>query len=367
MNNRHVLFALHHMAGIGWHSIYRLVQSFPELAELCAASAADWATAGFPDGRGEALRKGLQDLRDGALPKLLLTYESRGIGWVTVWDDAYPTLLKQIAQPPWLLYYRGDPELLARPCFAVVGTRRPTAYGVQAAGQLAQELAAAGLCIVSGLARGIDSAAHRGGLSAAGGTMAVLGCAIDQIYPPDNTPLYNSIAEKGLIVSEYPIGTKGHPGLFPQRNRIIAGLSLGVLVVEAALRSGSLITADQALEESRDVFAVPGPIGAVKSQGTLALLKQGAKLVTSAQDVIEEYPHRISQAPSAYINDTKGEQPELGRDEARVVELLAFRDMTVDELLTQTQFSFGHLHSVLINLLLTRRVVELPGSVYSLP
>lgn len=289
MNNRYALFALHHIPGIGWKSLERLMALVPELETVFDYSAKEWLDLGFTPSRAETIYRGLQAFGPGELEARLKLYEDKGIGWMTVGDPDYPELLKETAQPPWILYYRGHFALTKEPCIAVVGTRTPTAYGKTAAEGLSRALSECRFTIVSGLARGIDSAAHGGGLKGPGKTVAVLGCAIDEVYPPENRRLYEQIAQEGLILSEYPIGTKGHPGLFPQRNRIIAGLSLGVLVVEAALRSGSLITADQALEESRDVFAVPGPISSPKSQGALSLLKQGAKLVTSAEDIVDEY------------------------------------------------------------------------------
>jgi DNA processing protein len=219
--------------------------------------------------------------------------------------------------------------------------------------------------VVSGLARGIDAASHEGAVDRPGGTIGVLGCAIDQVYPKENKRLYQMISEHGLIVSEYPLDTKPHPGLFPQRNRIIAGLCSGVLVVEAALRSGSLITVDQALEESRDIFAVPGPVTSPKSQGTHALIKQGAKLVGTVEDILEEYPQWMPGDLTINSNSAKEPEPELSADEQTLVDLLQNRPMTIDELLAGSQFNFGHLHSVLLNLLLTKRVEQLAGSLYA--
>ncbi|CAG7623447.1 DNA-processing protein DprA [Paenibacillus allorhizosphaerae] len=365
MNNRDLLFALHHMAGIGFKTISRLTETFTHLTDMLAFTKDDWIGFGLPASKAEQLCKGLDALEPQGLEAKWKQYADRGIGWITVWDESYPHLLKETAGPPWILYYIGDIALASNPCIGMVGTRTPTAYGRTAAERLAQSLSANGLCVVSGLARGIDSAAHEGALREAGSTIAVLGCAINEVYPPENKALYRQIGSKGLLLSEYPIGTKSHPGLFPQRNRIIAGLSLGIVVVEAAEKSGSLITADMALDESRDVFAVPGPITSPKSQGTLTLLKQGAKLVTGAQDIIEEYANRICLEQSAYINHTTETVAPVGADEQKVLDLLTHKPMGVDELLTQSQFTFGHLHSVLINLLLTRRVVELPGSVYT--
>ncbi|WP_426447121.1 DNA-processing protein DprA [Paenibacillus sp. S-38] len=367
MNNRDILIALHHMPGVGSRTIELVLQHVPDFAGMTVRDLQHLTIPGLTPARAAALSKGWAGLSAELMEERTDSYREKGISCITRWDEEYPELLREMPDAPWVLYARGDVLLLKRDCIAMVGTRTPTAYGRAAAEGLSEGLSAAGFCVVSGMARGIDSCAHLGALKAQGGTIAVLGCAIDEIYPPENKGLYYRMAEHALLVSEYPVGTKSHPGLFPQRNRIIAGLSLGVVVVEAALRSGSLITADQALEASRDVFAVPGPISSPKSQGTLSLLKQGAKLVSSAEDIVEEYADRISFPSSAYIIGTGGTLPELEPDESRICDLLLDRPMNVDELLAASGFTFGHLHSVLINLLMMRRIAELPGAVYTVP
>ncbi|MFE5319614.1 DNA-processing protein DprA [Paenibacillus sp. NPDC056579] len=366
MDDRTILIALHHIEGIGWKTIRRIVDRVRTLADITSFQLQDWLNLGLPLSRTELLHAAVKKMSSDGIDKLLETYRDKEIGIVTVFDERYPSLLKQTAEPPWVMYYRGRPELMSRLCIGVVGTRTPTAYGRNVAEQLSKSLSAAHACIVSGLARGIDSAAHIGALCEAGSTIAVLGCSIDQVYPPENKSLYQQISSQGLILSEYPLHTKSHPGLFPQRNRIIAGLSAGIVVIEAALKSGSLITADQALEESRDVYAVPGPIHSIKSQGALSLIKQGAKLVTCAEDILEEYPHWISLDRLTHIKTETVKLPPLSPDEQMIVDLLGDQPQTVDELMAKSQFTFGHLHSVLLNLLMTKRVVQLPGSVYTL-
>ncbi|NTZ18224.1 DNA-protecting protein DprA [Paenibacillus sp. JMULE4] len=367
MNNRLVLFALHQMQGIGWKTVAGLVRQFPELSDIMMLKYVDWLELGLTPVRSEQVIKGMRELESGQMDRKLKLYEDRQIGWTCLWDADYPGLLRETAAPPWILYYRGHLELAHRPCIAMVGTRNPTAYGKVTAQRLSASLSSAGLCVVSGLARGIDSAAHEGALREAGGTIGVLGCSMEQVYPPENKLLYRRISEDGLLLSEYPLGTKPRPGLFPQRNRIIAGLSLGVVVVEAALNSGSLITADLALEASRDVFAVPGPITSPKSQGTLHWLKLGAKLVTGPEDILEEYRVRISFDQKTNIKPMVDTGSVLPADEQRIYDLLSLKPMNIEELLAQSQYKFGHLHSVLINLLMMQRIVELPGSVYTVP
>lgn len=209
---------------------------------------------------------------------------------ITLADDAYPPLLREIADPPLALHVRGDRSLLTRPAVAIVGSRRASPYGVNAAAMLARDVAGAGIVIVSGGARGIDAAAHQATLDAGGPTVAVLGTGIDVVYPLSNRRLFRRIEDRGLVVSEFPPGTPPKPEHFPIRNRIISGLCRGTVIVEATRRSGSLITARMAAEQGRDVFAVPGSIFGSGSEGTHRLIQYGAKLVHDANDVLEEFP-----------------------------------------------------------------------------
>ncbi|HEX2060727.1 MAG TPA: DNA-processing protein DprA [Thermoanaerobaculia bacterium] len=209
---------------------------------------------------------------------------------VTLLDDAYPAALREIPDPPLALHYRGDVSLLARPAIAMVGSRRPSPYGVNAAVHLARELAAAGLLVVSGMARGIDAASHHAALDAGGATIAVLGTGIDVIYPRENARLFHRIAAHGLVISASPPGTPPKPEQFPMRNRVISGLALGSVIVEATRRSGSLITARLAAEQNREVFAVPGSIFSAGSEGTHRLIQYGAKLVHRVGDILDELP-----------------------------------------------------------------------------
>jgi DNA processing protein len=211
-----------------------------------------------------------------------------GAELVTIGDPRYPQRLREIFDPPIVLFTRGRADLLHSLSLAMVGTRRPTAYGIAVAERLAADLAHAGLTIVSGLARGIDASAHKGVLTAGGDTIAVLGCGVDLVYPQENRKLYSEIAARGLIVSEFPMGAVAFPQNFPIRNRIISGLSLGVLVVEGAQYSGSAITAKLAIDQGREVFAVPGNITSKLSWGPNLLIKQGAKIVQDWNDVVVE-------------------------------------------------------------------------------
>jgi DNA processing protein len=207
---------------------------------------------------------------------------------VTLEDASYPLRLAEIYDPPLLLFVRGRMLEAEQPCVAIVGTRRATPYGVRMAEKFGRELAARGITVVSGMANGVDTAAHRGALEAGGNTIAVLGCGVDVVYPQQNADLMKEIIAKGSVVSQFPMGTTPSPGHFPYRNRIISGMSLGTLVIEAPLSSGALITARQAAEQGREVFAVPGQIGVINSQGPHLLIREGAKLVESVEDILVE-------------------------------------------------------------------------------
>jgi DNA processing protein len=364
MNARLILFALHEMEQIGWKTIFKILQCYPNLTELRDAKPQDLELLDIRKAQAKII---CQLLTEVYINERLSAYEKQGIEILTIYDDTYPALLKQTSQPPWVLYYKGNIEILRNPLIAIVGTRVPTVYGKNTALQFAATLARTGFTVVSGLARGIDSSAHTGAINETGSTIAVLGCGVDVVFPSENGALYREIAGKGLLLSEFPLSTPAQPGLFPLRNRIIAGLSLGTLVVEAALKSGSLITADQALEESRDVFAIPGPINSPKSLGTLSLIKQGAKMVVCAEDIMEEYKHFIPMK-----TDTKGDvviladQPVLNEAEQQIVDILTSEPATFDHLLEETQTNFGHLHTILLSLVMKNKINQLPGSSYSI-
>lgn len=360
MEPREVLFALNEMKGIGWKTILLLMKKIDNISSLTDRQAADWLAEELPGHQAETIRK---ELNKNRVAERTQVYKDADVQIVTHYDKPYPLLLRQTSEPPWVLYLKGRKKLLENPSLAIVGTRTPTAYGKRTANTLALELADYGYSIVSGLARGVDSAAHEGALSKAGSTVAVLGHSIDCVYPPENRLLYNRIGEEGLLLSEFPFGTPPHPGLFPRRNRIIAGLSLGTIVVEAALKSGSLITADQALEESRDVFAVPGPITSPKSAGTNSLIQQGAKLVTSVKDILVEYADYSTETtiiPKQDFDD------EISIEEQKILQQLSFEPMTVDTLLDEAQTNFGHLHTILLSLLMKKKIVQVAGSAYVL-
>jgi DNA processing protein len=274
-------------------------------------------------------------------------------------DPRYPEALLQTADPPTLLYTKGRLELLAADAVAIVGSRNPTAQGVENARAFAAHLGRAGLVIVSGLALGIDGAAHEGALEAGAGTIAVVGTGLDRVYPARHRALAHRIAASGLLVSEFSIGMPSLPENFPIRNRIIAGLARGTLVVEAALQSGSLITARMALEGGRDVFAIPGSIHSPQARGCNALLKQGAKLVDSAADILEEFAAArpgTGLPAAAAKEDTAKEDPLLAA--------LGFDPIGLDALVARTGQGAAELAARLLDLELEGRVARLPGQVF---
>lgn len=279
-----------------------------------------------------------------------------------VWSDPdYPALLREIADPPLVLYVHGKRELLAQPQLAIVGSRNPTPLGRQNAAAFARALADAGLVITSGLALGIDGAAHRGALEAGGATIAVAGTGLDRVYPPRHRELAHAIAARGALVSEFPIGTPARPGHFPVRNRLISGLSLGVLVVEAAERSGSLITARLAGEQGREVFALPGSIHSPLSRGCHALIRQGAKLVETAQHVLEELAPLAQVSASTPPRIARAVDAALAESERHVIECLGYEPTPIDVVIARSGLTADSVSSILLQLELRGLVLVGPG------
>jgi DNA processing protein len=285
---------------------------------------------------------------------------------VTLGDAGYPSALLDIEDPPSMLYMLGAPGTRARAaikngasCLAIVGSRNPTPQGEANARQFARALGAADLCVVSGLALGVDGAAHDGALLGGGTTIAVVGTGLDRVYPQQHLALARRIAENGLIISEFPLGTPPLTGNFPRRNRIISALAQGTLVVEAALKSGSLITARLAAEQGKEVFAIPGSIHSPQSRGCHALIKQGAKLVESAQDVLEEL--RLPFVPDP---DQAGDTPGGPASEDPLLAAMGFEPVSLDALQARTGLPTAELQGQLLALELADRVTRLPGGLF---
>lgn len=299
-----------------------------------------------------------------------------GINVLTIKDDNYPANLRNIYDPPPVIYERGQLLEQDEVAVAVVGSRKATPGGIHRAEKLAKELAARGVTIVSGMARGIDSAAHRGALAAGGRTIAVLGCGVDTVYPPENRELAYKIISNGAVISEFPPGEPPRPLNFPARNRIISGLSKGVVVVEAGEKSGALITVDFALEQGREVFAVPGNIDSCLSVGTNRMIKDGAKVVTGIDDILEELKFTL---PISKIRGTEKDMraettqstvrveekfAEIGSDERKILDCILTQPKHIDNIVAESGCDAGTVSSILTMLELKGMIRQLPGSVF---
>lgn len=360
--------ALSLVPGMGPVTCNKLVAHFGSPEKVLAASSSNLtAVASLRKESLAALSgEGRQHLEELANKEIERAAE-KNIAIIPCDDPLYPALLKNIHDPPVVLYVLGAPELLTCRGMGIVGSRAATHYGKDIAQQMAGSLSRQGFTIISGLALGIDTAAHNGALAAEGKTIAVLGCGLDIVYPPSNHNLYKRIASAGAVVSEYPLGTKPDSFRFPARNRIISGLSLGIVVVEAANRSGSLITASHALEQGREVFAVPGRIDSVKSAGTHTLLQQGAKLVHSINDIVEEFPANVFQQSVEEAGMEEDEQvffENLSQEEAELFEFIGVYPRTFDEIIKDSGFTAQRINEVLLLLELKGMVQTLPGKSY---
>ena len=343
---RQYLAALKQVSGLGIKTEKMVMRYFGSAKEAWQASVDDWYDCGVKKNVCSEF-VGLRDRLD--IERMIIDWEANGIRLCMRDDAEYPSLLKEIFDPPSLLYYRGTipkSELTV----GIVGARRSTTYGRQAARKIASELAASGVVVVSGAARGIDTASHLGALEN-GKTIAVLGCGVDVAYPPENAKLLADIEHNGAVISEYPPGTQPRQGFFPARNRIISGISAGLLVVEAAEKSGALITATCAMEEGRDVFAVPGSIFSDVSVGTNRLIQDGVKPITCGQDILDEYQMSIPKQEVKKISLTKEEHmvhTALQYDYA----------MSTEELAMRTNLEVGQLALIVLQLMLRGLVKE---------
>ncbi|MEP6959700.1 MAG: DNA-processing protein DprA [Nitrospirota bacterium] len=353
--------------GVGDVTVLRLVGEWHSPGAVLQASRDALIQFGCTPQLADAIRHGPDSAACRSIERELNEIERGHIEVRSVLDPAYPTRLKMIADPPPLLYITGALSEQDELAVAIVGARRATPAGRIMTEELSHDLAALGMTVVSGLARGVDAAAHRGALAARGRTIAVLGCGIDQTYPPEHERLRRQIEEQGAILSEVPVGAPPHSHHFPRRNRIISGFSLGVIVTEAAINSGSLITARLAAEQGREVFAVPGFVKEDTSRGTNALLKDGAALIERAQDVIDAVMPQLEPALRVRLQPARekyerGDQ--LGKDEQLVYDALSYDPLTVDEVIIATGLPVSTLMASLLSLELRQRVRQLPGQRY---
>lgn len=362
VDERDWLFVLTMIPGLGRKRIREIYETFGSFA---------WAVEEWEEVSKQfklppaVLLEAQKQLRQQSIFQQIKKREMEGVNYLCFLDDNFPQQLRHIPDPPLSLFYQGDIDLLHLPAIGVVGSRKPTPYGRACCAHLVKELAAAGLVIVSGMAYGIDGEAHQAALKAGGKTIGVLGCGIDQVYPERHRALYKKVESQGLLLSEHPPGTPPVPGLFPERNRIISGLSLGVLVIEAAEKSGSLITADCALEQGRDVFAVPGTIFSSVSAGPHNLIKQGAKLVTTSEDVLEEWDHLIPREEKSGCVKSAGHLS-LDDDELAVWTAITHEGIHADQLRDQLGPNGNRsLHQTLIRLEAKGVIASLPGGYFA--
>ncbi|MEW8505516.1 MAG: DNA-processing protein DprA [Candidatus Thiodiazotropha sp.] len=348
--------------GIGSRYFQRLLEHYGEPRAILGASRKELTGLGIPQAATEALLR--QDR--GRIESTLAWLAQPNHRLLTLGDDAYPPLLRQIDAPPPLLYLMGDEALLRQPQLAIVGSRNPTTTGIDNAREFAHCLATAGFCITSGLAQGIDGAAHEGALKG-GSTIAVMGTGADRVYPASHKALAHRIAGEALLLTEFPPGTPAKAENFPRRNRIISGLSLGTLVVEATPQSGSLITARLSSEQGREVFAIPGSIHNPQARGCHALIRQGAKLVESAQDIIEELGSLFATLDSTGEAATARQATldfEMDAEYRLLLQALGYDPVSVDELIARTGLTAEAVSSMLLLLELEGHVSSAPGGYY---
>jgi DNA processing protein len=359
--NRVDWLALHLVPGLGNMAFKKLLDRFGDPAEVLRAAPKDLAQV---EGLRKQVAQGIAQRRFSQDPQsVLMDLEKLGARIVVFSDPEYPEPLREIHDPPMVLYTKGL-DIPAKTTFvAVVGLRNSTPYGVKTAENLAQGLARRGLGIVSGLARGIDSAAHWGCVEGRSFSVGVLGTGIDVVYPPSNKKLFEVMNEKGAVITEFPLKTPPEPKNFPIRNRLISGLSRGVIVVEATMKSGSLITASVALEQGREVFAVPGSVHSFKSKGCHFLLKQGAKLVENADDVLDELGLNYSYADKK-DSYTEPPLPPLEDNEKRVYDLLGDYPVHIDDIAREGNMEPGTASAVLMRMELKGIVRQLPGKLF---
>ncbi len=362
LTNRERLILLNLIPEIGSTRLRRLLDAFGDLDRVWKASPQDLQQVeGIGPQLAQRIAAGRHD--EPLLRRELALAQRAGVTIITLEDPEYPKPLRTIHDPPLALYVRGTLEPADEAAVAIVGARRASLYGMQCAERLGYDLALRGVTVVSGLARGIDGAAHRGALKTSGRTIAMLGSGLARIYPPEHESLAGQIVEQGALISEYPMEFPPLAHNFPRRNRLISGLSLGVVVVEASQKSGALITADCALEQGREVFAVPGPITTVTSQGTHHLLKQGARLVTSVDDILDEL--RLTAQPvreAASVGHAERQIVELPEAQQRVFACVSEGHPSyIDAIAAQSQLGMPEASAALLQLELRQLVRQLPG------
>ncbi len=361
MDRRDFYLGLSLIRGVGATLALRIAKRYDSRDTLISAPLEELASI---DGvRGVTARNILSFDWEGEIRQEKEKAEKCGAGIISIEDSGYPARLKEIYDPPVILYKKGELHDYDRVSIAIVGSRLPTPYGRTMTERLAGGLAERGVTVVSGFARGIDTIAHTSSLKSGGRTIAVLGSGIDVIYPPENRELAKEIIKNGAVISEFPMGCQPERMNFPRRNRIISGLTTGTIVVEAAEKSGAIITANYALEQGRDVFAVPGPVSSAKSRGTNRLIKMGAKLVEDADDVIEEF----STSLKISLEGKKGERREnieLTDEEKNLYNFIPDDGIDIDNLIEVSNLPAGRVSAILLKLEIKGLVRKMSGSIF---
>lgn len=349
--------SLNYIHGLGSQAFFQLLKAFGSPAAIYAASHSQLKEV-VSDKIASEIRNGVDE---DALQNTLEWLSKDNNHLVTLADANYPKALLEISDPPPLLYAKGNLALLNQPSIAIVGSRNASVQGEKNAEAFASDLCHQGLCVVSGMALGIDGAAHRGALKVNGATIAVVGTGLDIVYPAKHRDLAHQIAEHGLIISEFALGTPSKPQNFPKRNRIISGLSLGCLVVEANLQSGSQITARLAAEQGREVFAIPGSIHSPMSKGCHQLIKQGAKLVDCTQDILDELDIKKSEIFSTDLTTTESEEPLKNN---ALLNIMGFEPIQLENIVSLSGLTVSEVSSMLMLLELEGSVASLAGGKY---
>ena len=355
MNNFESLVALNLIPQIGSVRLKELLKYFKEPQAIFKAKLQDLVSL-----LGQRLGESIASFDVQCLENDLALAKKSGLKIITCFDQEYPQLLKEIPGAPLVLYVLGSIVELDNLAVGIVGSRSASLYGLSSAEKFAAELSVQGITIVSGMARGVDTYAHRGALKVKGRTIAVMGSGFNHIYPPENADLAKEISLSGAVISEFPMETKPLAQNFPRRNRLISGLSLGILITEAARNSGALITADFALEQGKEVFALPGRIDSPGSMGTNALLKQGAKLVTCCDDILEEL--NLASADAKKPDHPKTAQEIIwGKNESILYEHISREAIGIDDLVQKTSLTSSQVLSLILKLQFKKLIKELPG------
>lgn len=359
MDSREALVVLNLLPDIGPVRVNRLLQYFNDPGEILKAPAGELRQVEGIGPKAAATISGWQQQVD--LGAELNRIERFGFQFITAHDEIFPKLLTEIYDPPLVLYVRGELEPVDDHAVAMVGTRQSTLYGRQPAERLARQLAASGVTVVSGGARGIDSAAHEGALQSVGRTIAVLGTGLDIVYPAENIKLYERIAEQGAVITQFPFGRRCDKQSFPIRNRIVAGMTQGTVVVGANRASGALITANFAAEYGRTVYAVPGRIDSPRSAGCHDLIKDGAQLCESAEDVLAEFAHLNAIAPE----QVERPMPTLSHPEQQIFDVLTHEAMQQDEVIRRSELPAAQVSVALLQLEMKKLIQQHPGRLFT--